>query len=254
MKSNKVIIVLITLLLIFAFLFYWLVGRDRVVRNNYTLTMITESDATWYCYGGSWEKKYNINDYDWKKMDVFIDGQYSGKYYITHDDQWYLYDDNKEAVEKNGNFLAIESNFEVTAINFTMDEIEDNEYVVEELENHGLSTGSQLTVNNQTKIDIDSDGVEETIYVISNTFPLDFDTDFTFSYVFMEKDGQLYEIYSNEADNMYDAVRPYINAIIDTNNDKTYEILISTSEYSTQGQNHILYEWKNNQFQKIIEN
>ena len=70
----------------------------------------------------------------------------------------------------------------------------------------------------------------------------------------MEKDGQLYEIYSNEADNMYDAVRPYINAIIDTNNDKTYEILISTSKYSTQGQNHILYEWKNNQFQKIIEN
>ena len=62
MKSNKVIIVLITLLLIFAFLFYWLVGRDRVVRNNYTLTMITESDATWYCYGGSWEKKYNINE------------------------------------------------------------------------------------------------------------------------------------------------------------------------------------------------
>ncbi len=254
MKSNKVIVVLIAFLVIFAFLFYWLVGRERVERNNYQLVMITENEVTWNCYGSSWEKKTNINDYNWKKMDVFIDGKYSGKYYIYHDDQWYLYDDNKEAVDINGNFLAIESNFDVNAVSFEMSEIEDNEYVVEELENKGLSTGSQLTVNDETKVDIDNDGKEETLYVISNTFPIDFDTDFSFSYVFMEKDGQIYDVFSNESDNMYTAVRPFINAIIDTNNDGIYEILISTAEYSNQGQGHILYEWKNNTFQKIIEN
>ena len=81
MKSNKVIVVLIAFLVIFAFLFYWNVGRERVERNNYQLTMITESEVTWNCYGSTWEKKTNIHDYNWKKMDVFVDGQYQGKYY-----------------------------------------------------------------------------------------------------------------------------------------------------------------------------
>lgn len=254
MKSNKVIIVLIVLLIVFAFLFYWYIGKDRMIRRDYDLVMITESDATWNYHGYSWEQLYDIKDYNWKKMDVFLDGQYKGKYYIWHDDKWYIFDDNKEAINSTENFLAIQSNFEVKAKNFEMEDNKDDSIVGKILTDNDISNNVELTVNTKTTVDIDSDGVEENIYIVSNTFPIDSSPDYTFSLVFMEKDGKIYEIYQHTTESMYDGVRPFINAIIDTNNDGIYEIVLTTSEYSTQKIGNLLFEWQNNEFQKVMEN
>ena len=254
MKSNKVIIVLIVLLIIFAFLFYWFIGKDRMERRSYDLTMVTEGDATFHYYGTTWEKKYDIEDFNWKKMDVFLDGEYKGKYYIWHDDKWYIFDDNKEAINYTENFLAIKTNFEVKAKSFETENNTDNDEVYNMLQKNSISPNAELTVNTKSVVDMDGDSKEEEIYIVSNTFPMDSNPDYTFSIVFMKKDGNIYEIYKHTTENMYDGVRPYINTIIDTNNDGIYEILLSTSEYSTQKMGHILFEWDGSKFQKIIEN
>ena len=253
-KNNKVYIVLIILLIAFFFAMYFLVGKKEIQKQKEELTLLLGEETVWVYQNQNWiDNTQNKNDYNWKKFQVFLDGKYQDEYYVWHDDKWYIFDDNKQPINYTENIIALRSNFDVNLKTFTSEEIEKDNIVFKILKDKGISENVDLTTCTQTKVDIDNDGKNESIYIVSNVFPMDFDPDTIFSLVYMEKDGNIYEIYSKEEKNDYNnGVKPYINSIIDVDNDGEFEIVISYAGYSVEKIENHLYKFINKQFKEII--
>ncbi len=139
--------------------------------------------------------------------------------------------------------------------NFTQEKISDYTKVNEILSKNNISTNQELTSNTQISVDIDNDGIEEKIYVVGNVFPKESDPEYIFSVVFMEKNDIIYPIYKSIAKNKsFNGCKPYINSIIDVNDDNKYEIVLSCSAYSIEGTIDMLYKFSNDKFKIIVSN
>ena len=253
MKNNKVYIVLIAILILFAVLMYFMVGKEKIEKRKQAVTILTGEKTVFEYSNNKWSSNNNIKKYDWKKFSIFLDNEYKGEYYVWNDDRWLIFDDNKEAVNYTENFLGISANINVNLIPFNTLENSDLNYASQVLRGHDISPNADLTVNTVTNVDIDGDGIEESIYIISNAFPIDFEPAMTFSYIFMVKEDQIYMIYQFEDDNNLDnGLKPYISSILDVDNDGIYELLITYARYSTQEPINALYKFENNQFKNLV--
>ena len=139
--------------------------------------------------------------------------------------------------------------------NFNQEKISDYTKVNKVLSENNISTGQELTSNTQISVDIDNDGVDEKIYVVGNVFPMETDPEYIFSVVFMEKNDIIYPIYKSiEKNKNFNGCKPYINSIIDVDDDNKYEIILSCSQYSTEGTIDMLYRFNNDKFSIIVTN
>lgn len=253
-KNNKVYIFLIILLIVFFFLMYFLVGKKEIEKENEELTILLGDNTVWKYKSKIWSNiKSDLDYYNWKKFQIFLDGEYKDEYYVWHNDKWYLFDKNKEAINYTENLLALNSNFDVNVKSFESKEILDENKIFNYLTSKNISLSAELTVKTQTQLDIDNDGIEESIYILSNAFPMDTVPDTIFAYVYMEKDGNTYDIFSYEVENdSNNGVKPYINSVLDVDNDGNYEIIVSCAEYSVEKTTNYLFKFDKNAFKKVI--
>lgn len=256
MKSKKVYITLIIILIVFFLLMYFLIGKDSIEKSKQNLVILTSEDTAFSYSNNTWENIRDVGDrFNWQKFSIYFNQEYKGNNYIWHDDKWYVFDDEKQAINDTGNLLAIKTNYHVEIAKFSTVLNTNSLYVDEVLKEHGIEPTLDFTVNTITEVDLDNDGRDEDIYIVSNMFPIDFEPDLLFAYVFMVKDNKIYMIYesSMEAD-YYSGCQPYINSIIDVDNDNNYEILLSCSPYSTQKNTDILYKLDKDKFKILISN
>ena len=71
---------------------------------------------------GTIEESY-YDELNWKKYHVFYDNEEKGEYYLWHDDKWYAFDDNRNAVKIDGSLLAISANFDVKVLPFQLEQL-----------------------------------------------------------------------------------------------------------------------------------
>ncbi len=256
MKSKKIYIFLIIILIVFFLLMYFLIGKNSIEKQNQTLTILTGEDTIFEYSNNQWkQEKEHIDDYNWSKFSIYLNDKYIGKNYVWHDDKWYIFDENKNAINYTDKFLGINSNFQVKVKEFNSIDNTNKNIVQEVLKSNNLPVDSNLTLNSITSIDLDNDNKEEAIYIISNTFPEDSEPKTIFSYVFMVDDNNIYYIYKyNEKVDYYSGCRPYLNSLLDIDNDNKYEILLSCSPYSTQNPINYLYKLSDNEFKLLISN
>lgn len=255
MKNNKVYIFLLILMLAFFFLMYFTIGKNHIEKSNQELTLLVGDNTIWNYSNLNWYKvsDTSIPQYNWKKFKIYLDGIYKDDYYVWHDDKWYIFDDNKQPINYSEKFLGVVANYNIKVKEFMPKEVEDSEVIYSFLSKKGISSSTELTVKTQTTFDIDDDNNQEKIYIVSNAFAIDFYPDEVFSYVFMEKNKKLYEIYGfKEKNNYNNGTKPYINSILDVDDDGQYEIIVTLAQYSNLPQDNRLYKFTKDSFKQII--
>ena len=156
---------------------------------------------------------------------------------------------------KNKNWYNIRDDASKKDLNWEKFNIVINNKEIGKYQENSLPTNEELTVSNLIALDFDDDGVDENFYFISNAFPLDETPENIFSIVFMEKSGVIYKMYNSiEKNKGYNGCKPYINDIIDVNDDDKYEIILTCAKYSVETPIDMLYTFTNNDFRIIISN
>lgn len=258
-KKKKRYTVILVILIIYVLLMVLVLGKDTLIKSKDATTIIIGDNTIWNYSDESWlniTSSSTIDDISWLDYKVFLDNKELGNYYLWNDgNEWYIFDSNKNAVNKEGSIIAFRSNYDIKVKDFTTEEIRNYYHVDKVLEENDLSTSSKYTVSTEISIDIDSDGSKETLYFISNAFPLDFNPSKVFTFVFMVKNSEIYPIYKEIAqNNSVNGCKPYLSAIMDIDEDNTYELVVSCGRYSIQKPVDMLYKLTDEGFKILISN
>lgn len=251
---KKKYIIVISIIIVYFLGLFLFIGVNNIKNEQKEATIIVDTETIWQLEKNKWINVSEIIKDD--IYNVFLDNKNLGKFYLEKQDNWILYDlDRKQYKYDLGSFLAIKANYEINLMNFNAQEISNKKYVNKVLSDNKISATEELTVNRVYQIDIDTDGIKENIYAISNAFAKQTSPKDTFSIVFMEKDNKIYYLYNKvEKNDGLNGCKPYINTVIDLDNDKIYEIIVSCGYFSTQKRSDMLYKFENEQFKMIIDN
>lgn len=261
MRSKKPYIVLLIILVIFATLMYFFIGRKNLKEEKILTTIIVGDTSIWNYQSKKWinvKRKSTIEKLNWNTFKVYENNEYLGEYAVWYDrDKWYYFDKKNDSINPSGKIFSYKSNFDIKVDNYQEKSIEtsDKKYINYVLEENELSTSAKLTSNYKVEIDYDSDGKIETFYVLTNTFPTEFEPDQIFSLVFMVKDNKIYYLYKDIDDNkVNNGCKPYFNYFVDINTDGVDEIILSCGRYSGNGTVDMLYKFVDNEFKIQISN
>lgn len=259
MKKKKRYIVILAVLAIYVVIMLLIFNKDMLIPSKEKATIIVGNSTIWDYSEDSWTNITNsstIESLSWLEYKVYLDNKEFGNYYLwNNDSKWYIFDSNKKAVSREGNLLAFNSNYDIKVKNFSIDNIINYYHVEKVLKENDISTSSLYTVATQTSIDIDNDGTKETFYFVSNAFPMDYNPSKIFSFVFMVKNSKIYSIYNDVAPNTTNnGCKPYLNAVLDIDQDNKYEMIISCGRYSTDKPADMLYKLTDEGFKILISN
>ncbi len=237
---------------------YFALAKGELAKKKEATTIIIGDSTIWNYSDNSWLNITNgdtIEDISWLDYTVYLDNKKLGNYYLWYNDKWYIFDSNKKSINKEGNLLAFRSNYNIKIADFEVNNIRNYYNVAKVLEENNLSTSSKYTVASEVELDIDNDNNKETLYFISNAFPIDFYPTTIFSIVFILKDGKIETLYKNISSNTTNnGCKPYLSAIIDVDQDNTYELVISCGKYSVEKPIDMLYKLTDDGFKILISN
>lgn len=258
MASKKTYIILIIILALFGLVMFLLFGVKNIQQENLESVLIVGDNTTWTYSDQKWGfLRYNssMEKFNWKKFHVIEDSEEKGIYYLWHDDKWYVFDEDKNAVNITGKFLAYDGNFQMKVLPFEEENVDDLTYVYSVLQDNGLSTSSKFTSIYKVSLDFDGDSNNEDFYIISNVFPLDFESDTSFGIAFMVKNNTVYYLYNDISSNRgLNGCKPFYHSFIDTNLDGVYEVILSCGKYSSMEEVEMLYQFTDGSFKLLISN
>ena len=256
MRKKSTYVVLLIILLVFFVVMFLTFGIKNIREGKYGVTLIVGDNTIWSYNNRKWNNitsSASVQKLNWEKYKVFENNEEKGEYSLWHDDKWYAFDDEKNAINIDGNLLAYRANFNMKVYPFKEEKIDSMDYVAYVLEENNISTSSKFTTSYKVHFDFDNDGVNEDFYLVSNAFPMDFDPETIFSLVFMVKDNQIYYIYNDVSENRsFNGCKPFFTSFLDVNNDNTYEFVLSCGRYSIEEQVDMLYQFEDGAFKIII--
>ncbi len=258
-KTNKIIFIIIVLLIGLSIFFFCYYGIDLIKKVTNSNTIIVGDNAIFKEEGGKWSNISfdHIDKYNWKKYYTYVDNVYFGNYYLYNDDKTYLFEENNSPVNYNGNLLALKGDIKYKVVQFSTHDISNKDYVNKVLKDNDIKQDSILTSQSVIYVDIDNDQKKEEIYTISNKFALEDVGSTYFSFVFMIKNKKIIYLYKNiekDAQDSYSGCKPYINSILDIDEDNQYEIILSCGYYSNNGIRHRMYKFKDGMFKLLVSN
>lgn len=257
MRDKKTYIFLLIIILTFGIAMFVFFAIPEIKDKKKKATFIVGNDTIWQYKDKTLS---NINsslskNLNWEQFKLYSDNKYLGNYYLVKDDQWYVFDKNKNAINLNGQIFAYKSNYKINLLDFTTKKISTDKYVNQVLSENNISSSSKFTSLTKTDVDIDNDGELESLYVVSNVFIDDVIPQYTFSFVFMVKENKIYKIYNDVRKfTAYGSCLPKITSILDIDGDGTYELILSCGKYSIQGNIDMLYHYDSSEFKILISN
>ena len=257
-KENKIIIIIIVLLVIFFIVMFGLFGINNIKQENYTSTIIIGDSTVWKYRNKKWlniRLDSSLEELNWKQYSIYTSNQKFGDYNLWHNEgKWYAFDKDNNAINLPDKFLAFDTNFNLSILQFQKDRVSDYSYIYKVLENNNLPTNSDFSSVYKSSIDFDNDGIIEDFYIMTNALSFD-NVDKTFGIAFMVKNNNIYSIYTDiDTNNYYDGCKPYYNTFLDVNNDGIYEFVLSCGKYSKQEQIDMLYQYIDGNFKIVISN
>ena len=166
--------------------------------KNKAIIIIGDS-SVWQYENSNWTNltfKSSLQQLSWKKYNIYSNRNKLGNYYLWYNDEWYVFDKNRNPIQIDNSFIAVSSNYGLKLENFEKEDINDFTYVNKVLEDNSLSTSSKFTSLYKFSFDIDSDSVNEDFYIMSNAFAVDFTPAETFNIAFAVKNDSIYYIYT----------------------------------------------------------
>ena len=264
-KNKKIIIIMLVVLAVYALIMFLVLGGTKKFnRTNNQITIIMGDNATFTYNGSFWtyvEFETTYNKLNWLKYDVYENNELLGNYSMWHNDKWYIFDGDEEhrkPVTVTEDFNALREDTSIKLTPFESKKIVDYSYVNAVLDSYGIEA-SYLTVDQVVPIDIDNDSKDENIYFISNSLPLDNPENFNFTIVFMEKQGEIYRIFTDiqEMENS-DGCKPFMRAVLDYDLDGEQEIIFACGGLSARQQKDYIYKFKHvnsvDEFKLVVSN
>lgn len=257
-KNNKTTIIIIISLLLYAFIMYFFFGRPYLMNKNKQISIFTDGKVLMSYESQKWSQKL-ISDGVYENYNIYIDGKKFGKYNITPTDaRLYLRKQNGQLVDFYGDFIGYSSNRKVIVNEYSVDFVDINdEYVDKALKEKNITNCSDLSVNQKITVDIDGDKDNEYIYMISNAFSMNENSDVSldrFSLIFYVKNNKIriidFEDYGNAV--ISDTAEWFYMGNIQFYKDKL--LMVRKQYYSMKKEMcNEIYQYKSDKFEKVLE-
>jgi len=253
MPNKKTLIVIFSIIcayFVFAIIFF---GLDNFKNKFQDLFIMLDSGDKWQFQDGKWIDVTDEDTYNWQKYNIYIDNKLYGNYDIFYNDNWYIFDSNRNNKQYDGNFIAIKGNKKYDIIDYEKQDFDSNgkSKLIDILKQENMTFQNKYNYAEKISLDIDGDNELENIYTISNAFVEDLKDYFSVAFI-EDKDIQiLYEDY-NSTGNSYDMCVPKVDHIIDIDSDSKYEIIMECVYYSVIGSCDSLYQKQGGKY-KIVK-
>lgn len=252
--KKKYIIVFIVLVIYLLIIFLW--NGKKLIKENFVTSYLMISPSTqWKYEKGTWNIATNIVEYSMKRFDTYVDGKPFGSYNVTYNNKFYLFNDKRESIHYDGDLIAVRGSLPIGVLSFKEENINPSAPIVSEVLKEKKIKASLDTIRVRSiSLDIDNDKNLENIYVMNNVFNAK-EGENSFALVFIIDDEKRVYIYEKIEDSVETLTMcvPYIQNVIDIDQDKNYEIIMGCEYFSNNGTCHNLYDNKINQYKNIIK-
>lgn len=248
--NKKVPIIIAVILFVIGIILYFVFRETKQgeVKSDINYLVIG-NESIWKNKNNSW-KKVTYDDVNNKKLNVYIDNMYSGKYTLKYGKVWNLYD-NSGLVMYEDSFVAMSDvNWDIVNINIDGISKEDLIYINSVL--NSKYSLEDITLNEKVNVDFNNNGIIDTIINVGNLNRDGLDKYFSLVYVII--DGKK-EILINEdidvKDNLnYPIYR--INSLLRKNG--LINIILYKGYFSEAGTNgNRMYEIIDGKYELAIE-
>ena len=253
-KENKKIIIIAIILIIIYAIAYFFIFRDQKEVSEKEETglvivlmpdkVIRNSNNTWY--------NGTMKDLSTNKFKIYDNNEYKGKYYLTYNNKWYFYDENRNFYDVSNNFIGIGgalSPNEIYSINEVDITNEDKQLIEEYLESRDVNVDiDAITLNKET---VNINNTTNTYYIVTNASLSDVDSNYAFSYILANNNNKIQLIMEiREAkDQINEICLPSIELAINFK-DNTY-LITSCSYFSLTGNSYRIYSYIDNQYNQV---
>ncbi len=254
MKNIKGLIIAIVIFSIYGLVMYFVLSKptqststNNTPSKNVTYYMVVGESGI-YKYDKNRFTRTTKNDIEaLQNMKVYVDNKYYGNYRLKYVAKWNLLNDKYEFVSYKGRLLAVSNDFEVVPREYTVREInDDDKYLL--LQNYGISSFKYLTTNEVVDIDLDKNGVEDEIIVLSSMEDNDNINNF-YSLVIIKYNNEVITLIDERKE---DALYVYnINSIINILDNSNDSIILNKIEgYLAESSNvtNVIINYKNNNY------
>ena len=253
-KMTKGEMIFLVVLLIYA-AFILIVLLPNYLKNKRKSLYLMTLDYKIKYEKGKWQKITNSDDYKLLESDIYLNGDYFGKYRILISNRFTLSDEDDNVVPYSGYIFAKAGTMKGKFINYSYDEditSDDDNNIKTALKKLNIGEEAFFNIHEKINIDVNNDGREEKIYVVSNfadstdsyggiEMPVANSSGKNFSLVVMSYNNKVIIIdksISNEA--VFDVFA--LNNIIDINEDNKLELVYSRgSRYTDTEDCYTLY-------------
>ena len=248
--NKKVPIIIAVILFVIGIILYFVFRETKQEEVKLDINyLVIGNESIWENKNISW-KKVTYNDVNNKKLNVYIDNMYSGKYTLKYGKVWNLYD-NSGLVMYEDSFVAMSDvNWDIVNINIDSISKEDLIYINSVL--NSKYSLEDITLNEKVNVDFNNNGIIDTIINVGNLNRDGLDKYFSLVYVII--DGKK-EILINEdidvKDNLnYPIYR--INSLLRKNG--LINIILHKGYFSEAGTNgNRMYEIIDGKYELAIE-
>jgi len=248
MKDKKIYIILISIYVVIALIAVIFIG----VNNKQKGYIILPGYDLYY------KNKNTIKSYN-KKIDelkdiITITDIETKKLKFKNEEQLEIYENNEITDIRQNLIMAYSSNLNFDIANYSKETLNDEDIKIlnQILEEHDIIGYENLNTNEKISFDYDQNGIEETIYFVSNLFE-ETVYDKVFAFVYYIENNEIKYLSEQVTDilKIYDLCVPRMNSIVDLDEDKKYEFIISCEYFSNKGIQNSIYKKQNNLFELI---
>ncbi len=228
---------------------------DNTEIKEYDLNVVLFNRVFLGYKDGKWYENPSY-DYTSKDFDFYSNGDKYSNMGLVYTDRWYVMDKEKNFVDYDNGFLAINNTKDYTAIPYKEEQLSStNRSDIESfLQSKGLNYNYDTLKKIVMSYDLNRDGIRDDIYVLSNLFLEDYSGyDKTFAFAFVKTLNQNVLLFEDSY-NAIDAVSlcdPYIEGIIGV--DSTNALIIGCEYYSEGGTKYMLYKLDSKNATKLLE-
>ncbi|MDD3340781.1 MAG: hypothetical protein PHN72_01070 [Bacilli bacterium] len=254
-EGKKKYVILFIILGIYLVILFLMFGLKEFRNKHFEAFLMVSPSTRWQFTGGEWVDVKDPKAYNNLDFDVYNDNTFLGKFNVVYNEKFYLFDQKKISQKYTGNMLAYRGNRDIDIIKYDEEQIdtEDTSIIQKVLNENEIKYSAEKVSGTKTKLDVNNDGKQETIYVITNVFNNDVtqsDSIFGMSFIIEENHiDYLYkriDIYENM---IKDMCRPTLHSIIDIDKDKKYEFIMSCSYFSQKGTCNSMYDNQENKYE-----
>lgn len=182
--NKKVPIIIAVILFVIGIILYFVFRetKQEEVKSDISYLVIG-NESIWENKNNSW-KKITYDDVNNKKFNVYIDNMYSGKYTLKYGKVWNLYD-NSGLVMYEDLFVAMSDvNWDIVNINIDSISKEDLIYINSVL--NSKYSLEDITLNEKVNVDLNNNGIIDTIINVGNLNRDGLDKYFSLVYVIID--------------------------------------------------------------------